>query len=175
MTGEVLTSMQPLEVEARQREATDLFEHHAARLRAAVRGTARTSPVNVEDACACALLQLLRYHPPRECAFSWLCKTAIREAVKLHRRSQRTAPLDDDAQPSDPDAMLDARLDLLAAGQLLTGARLGPRQIRLIALRGPATAAGRWARSPASRRGRSTVSSSARSGSWIRSATDSSS
>mgnify|MGYP001305635165 CR=1 FL=1 len=72
----------------------ELFNEHADRLLSAVSRTVRTSPVNVEDACAFAWLQLIRYRPERQSAFGWLCKTAIREAIKLDRRARRLVDLD---------------------------------------------------------------------------------
>jgi len=75
-------------------DEAELFEEHALRLLSAVSATVRTSPVNVEDACAFAWLQLLRCRPERKAAFAWLCKTAIREAIKLDRRARRLVALD---------------------------------------------------------------------------------
>jgi DNA-directed RNA polymerase specialized sigma24 family protein len=73
--------------QASTRPEAQLFEAHALRLRAVVSRSVRTSPVNVEDACAFAWLQLVRRRPPTVATFAWLRTTAIREAVKLHRRS----------------------------------------------------------------------------------------
>ena len=58
-------------------EAKELLEEHANRLLGAVGAVVRTSPVNVEDACAFAWLQLLRCRPERQLAFAWVCTTAI--------------------------------------------------------------------------------------------------
>jgi DNA-directed RNA polymerase specialized sigma24 family protein len=66
-----------------------LFEEHATRLHAAVAQRVHTSPANIEDACGFAWLQLVRQRPERATAFAWLYATAIREAMKLHRRASR--------------------------------------------------------------------------------------
>jgi len=107
-------------------------------LLSAVAATVRTSPVRVEDACAFAWLQLLRYRPSRQGAFGWLCKTAIREAIKLDRRARRLVELDrlGEHPVKDPRHELERRLELLAAIQKLAEAGLRPRERRLIALRG---------------------------------------
>jgi DNA-binding NarL/FixJ family response regulator len=118
-------------------EETQLFERHAAALRVTVVRAVRTSSANVEDACAFAWLQLLRCQSAREHAFSWLCTTAIREAVKLDRRGKRTASLEGDELPSLVDHRhdLDRRIDVLFAREAITAARLRPRESRLVGLR----------------------------------------
>lgn len=115
----------------------ELFEEHATRLLAAVSATVRTSPMNVEDACAFAWLQLLRYRPERRRAFGWLCTTAIREAIKLDRRARRLVELDrlGEHPVSDLRQDLDHRIETLTAIQTIDDARLRPRERRLIALR----------------------------------------
>ena len=103
---------------------------------AAVRAAVRTSPVNVEDACAFAWLQLVRYRPERACVFGWLRKTAIREAVRLERRSVRTVELDTVADVvAGPALGLDRRLGLMVAGEQIRAARLRPREARVLAFR----------------------------------------
>ena len=79
---------------AAERSDAELFEKHAGRLLAVVGRAVRTSPMNVEDACAFAWLQLLRHHPRQETAFGWLCTTAVREAIKLDRRARSGVELD---------------------------------------------------------------------------------
>jgi len=118
-------------------EETDLFKTHAAHLSASVRAVVSTSPANVEDACSFAWLQLLRYQPTRETAFSWLCTTAIREAVRLDRRAKRTVSLERDELPSLVDRRqdLDHRVDVLFAREAIAAARLRPRESRLLGLR----------------------------------------
>ena len=114
----------------------ELFEEHADRLLAAVRAAVRTSPVNVEDACAFAWLQLVRYRPERACVFGWLRKTAIREAVRLEWRSVRTVELDTVADVvAGPALGLDGRLGLIVAGEQIRAARLRPREARVLAFR----------------------------------------
>jgi RNA polymerase sigma factor (sigma-70 family) len=119
-------------------DEAELFEEHADRLLSAVSARVRTSPVNVEDACAFAWLQLLRYRPERQSAFGWLCTTAIREAIKLDRRARRLVEFDrlGEHPANEPRHELDHRLELLAAIQTIDGARLRPRERRLVALRG---------------------------------------
>ncbi len=89
-------------------------------------GAFGTSPVYVEDACAFAWLQLVR-RPER--AFPWLCKTAIREAIRLHRRAGRTVSLDagDEWAVSDAREDPDPGLELVVALQAITAARLRAR------------------------------------------------
>jgi len=94
-----MATIWPLAAEPRG-DHDELFKQLADRLVAAVRAAVRTSPVNVEDACAFAWLQLVRYRPERACAFGWLRKTAIREAVRLERRSVRTVAGDPEREHS---------------------------------------------------------------------------
>ena len=56
--------MAGLSAQASTGPEAQLFEAHALRLRAVVGGCVRTSPVNVEDACGFAWLQLVRRRPP---------------------------------------------------------------------------------------------------------------
>jgi DNA-directed RNA polymerase specialized sigma24 family protein len=113
-----------------------LFEGHAGALHAVVSRRVPTSPVNVEDACGFAWLQLVCHRPRPVSAFAWLCTTAIREAVKLHRRTSWLVALDElDEAAADPRGMLEGRLELMAAGQQLGEARLRPREARLVGLR----------------------------------------
>jgi DNA-directed RNA polymerase specialized sigma24 family protein len=117
-------------------EQSELFAQLADRLLAAVRAAVRTSPVNVEDACAFAWLQLVRYRPERACVFGWLRKTAIREAVRLERRTVRTVELDTVADDvAGPALRPDRRLGLMVAGEQIRAARLRPREARVLGLR----------------------------------------
>jgi DNA-directed RNA polymerase specialized sigma24 family protein len=120
--------------------ARELFAEHATELRAAVRAAVHTSEANVDDACAFAWLQLVRYQPQRDgngAVFPWLLTAATREAVKLDRRARRWADLQQLAEaavglsphtirlahhdrlvarpPDDPGQRLDGRLELLRA------------------------------------------------------------
>ena len=118
-------------------EAKALFEQHANGLLAAVSATVRTSPVNIEDACAFAWLQLVRCRPEPRSAFGWLLTTAIREAVKLDRYGRRVTDLDRlaDHPVRDPRQELEQRLETLTARHAIEEARLRPRERRLIGLR----------------------------------------
>jgi hypothetical protein len=69
-------------------------------------------------------------------AFAWLCTTAVREAIKLDRRTARTIGLDQVAEVV-PDPMMgqDAWLGVLAAGDQIRAAGLRPREARVLGLR----------------------------------------
>jgi RNA polymerase sigma factor (sigma-70 family) len=117
-------------------DAAELFERHGSQVPAVVSRSVRTSPVNVEDACGFAWLQLVRRRPPAPVAFAWLCTTAIREAAKLHRRTAQMLDLDRVADAlADPVRRIDDRLELIAAGEEVRAARLRPREARLLGLR----------------------------------------
>src|SRR5437764_15090276 len=128
--------MEGQSVQAASRLDAQLFEPHALQLRAVVSGRVRTSPVNVEDACGFAWLQLGRRRPPAAVAFAWLCTTAIREAVKLHRRAADAVSLDEVAEVvEDPRHAPDRQLELIIAGEDVKAARLRSREARLLGLR----------------------------------------
>jgi DNA-directed RNA polymerase specialized sigma24 family protein len=119
-------------------DETELFERHAGALRVTVARAVRTSSANVEDACSFAWLQLLRRRPAREHAFAWLRTTAIRQAVKLDQRERRMLSLEraELPPPADPRQDFDRRVeDVLLARAALSGARLRPREARLVGLR----------------------------------------
>jgi DNA-directed RNA polymerase specialized sigma24 family protein len=117
-------------------DGAQLFERQAGRLEAVVRQRVRTSPANVEDACGFAWLQLIRRRPPGHVAFAWLCTTAIREAVRLHRHGAHTVCLEQIAEaPADTRHGLDGQLELICAGEEIRQARLRPREARLVGLR----------------------------------------
>ena len=118
-----------------------LFATYAPRLRITVRQLVRTSPENVDDACSFAFLQLLRYQPNRDSVYAWLVKVAVREAVKLDRRSRRTLPLEHNdgnhdvvSEPAERTDTLALRLEVLAAREAIAAARLSSRQARIVAL-----------------------------------------
>jgi hypothetical protein len=73
-------------------DETALFAELHPKLARQVGRLVRTSEENVQDACSFAFLQLLRYEPSRESAFSWLLTVAVREAVKLGQRGRREPP-----------------------------------------------------------------------------------
>lgn len=112
------------------------FEEHSQQLRAVVSRRVRTSAANIEDACALAWLQWVRHQPRGDYVFPWLCSTAIREAIKLHRRTSQTVGLDQLTDGAADRAYgPEDRLELIAAGQAFRQARLRPHERRLIALR----------------------------------------
>jgi DNA-directed RNA polymerase specialized sigma24 family protein len=119
-------------------DETQLFERHAAALPVTVARAVRTSSANVEDACSFAWLQLLRTGPVVEHPFAWLRTTAVRRAMKLDRRERRTLSLERAELPplADPRQDFDRRVeDVLLARAALSGARLRPREARLVGLR----------------------------------------
>ncbi len=119
-------------------DETELYRRYATRLRAIVTREVNSSPANIDDACAFAWLQLLRYQPARETVLGWLCKTAIREAIKLDRRARRTAGPNPDTgepiDPVDPRSLVDDRVELLAAREAIACACLREREAQLLAL-----------------------------------------
>jgi DNA-directed RNA polymerase specialized sigma24 family protein len=114
---------------------TDLFKGHAACLRTAAGASVRTSPPNVEDACGFAWQQLVRHRPHGAVAFAWLRTIAVCEAIKLHRRTARTAGLDLVADVADPVARTVGRVELIATGEQIRAARRRPREARVLGLR----------------------------------------
>jgi RNA polymerase sigma factor (sigma-70 family) len=72
-----------------------LFRHHHQRLIKVVRGLVHAASEDIEDACAFAWTQFLRYQPDREMTFPWLAKVAMREAWRLCKRRRRDARLED--------------------------------------------------------------------------------
>lgn len=129
----------PVASARQQGDETALYRQHAAQLQAIVRHEVTTSRENVEDACAFAWTQLLRYQPDRAAVLAWLCRTAIRVAIKLDRRQRRDVDVDLDldaaaehsATASQPIA---ARVELLAARELIGAAGLRPREAHMLAL-----------------------------------------
>lgn len=120
-------------------DASELYRLHARRLERAVAARVQTSAQNVEDACSFARMQLLRHEPAIENAHGWLLTVATREAVKLHRASQRALPIPRDEnwdaiEFADPTDAIGAREQLLDAHTTLCAAGLSERQIRLLAL-----------------------------------------
>lgn len=126
-----------LQRRARSADEGELFKQNASRLLRTVGAAVRTSPANVEDACAFAWLQLVRHQPCGGSAFAWLCKTAIHEAIKLDRRARRVQELDPLARlpVNDPRQDLGRRLEVLAAAQAIAAASLRPRERHIVSLR----------------------------------------
>jgi RNA polymerase sigma factor (sigma-70 family) len=121
---------------SRRPDDEELFVQHARRVHAVVSATVRTSAANVDDACGFAWLQLVRHRPPAAAAFVWLCTTAIREAVKLDRRTAGAIGLDEAAEvAADPAMRPEGSLEVIAIGQQIRTARLRPREARVLGLR----------------------------------------
>ena len=119
--------------------ATELFARYHQRLRRNVRAVVNTSDENVEDACMFAWTQFLSRELERiEVAYGWLTTVAIREAVKLDRRTRRTYPLategDDVIDIVDPKDHLQLTRLLADAGDVITAAGLTPRQTHILGL-----------------------------------------
>lgn len=74
-------------------EVDHLYREHAAHLRVTVRGLARGSEDQIDDACSFAWLTLLRARPRRRSVFAWLVTVAVHEAWRLVRRDAQHAPL----------------------------------------------------------------------------------
>ena len=124
---------------ARVGDETTLFAELHPKLARQVRRLVRTSEENVQDACSFAFLQLLRYQPSRESAFSWLLTVAVREAVKLDQRGRRDRPLparEDgvELEPVDERADPELWLETLAALEAIAAAGLSARQAQIVAL-----------------------------------------
>ncbi len=122
-----------------QSALSTLFARYQQPLRRRLRWIVSTSEANIEDAYALAWLQLVSYHPDLEDPLTWLTTVAVREAVKLERRSRRTRPLirSDTGQEL---ALVDRRLELelreelLDTAATLTAAGLSERQRRILGL-----------------------------------------
>ena len=118
-------------------DEAELFERYYERLKGATTRMVRTTPENVEDACAYAFVALMRSQPRRETLFAWLKVVARNEAVRLDQRERtRTLPLDEDFGEILPD-----RRDPIAAKEILleTQALLSPlreREKTAVLLRG---------------------------------------
>ena len=118
-----------------------LFEHYQNTLRRRVRALVSTSEANVEDACMYAWAQFLSHElDDTDTAHSWLTTVAMREAVKLDRRSRRelalieNVPDDELAQLADPRDELRMRELLADVGAVIKAAGLSDRQARILGL-----------------------------------------
>jgi len=121
---------------ATRQDQEELFARHALRLRAVVSRSVRVSAANIDDACGFAWLQLVRRRPPAPVAFAWLCRTAVREAIRLDHRAARLTGLDQVAGvAADPIDGPERALELVAAGRQVRAARLRPREARVLGLR----------------------------------------
>ena len=72
----------------------DLYARHADLLLQIVRRRASAPDTVVEDACAVAWAQLLRYQPERDRVVAWLVTVATREAWTLAERESRETSIE---------------------------------------------------------------------------------
>lgn len=77
-------------------DVAELYGRLAGRLERIVRLDVRAPDVVIEDACQFAWSRLLHHRDrvQRETALSWLARTAVHEALKLHRRDRRELSLE---------------------------------------------------------------------------------
>jgi RNA polymerase sigma factor (sigma-70 family) len=88
-----------------QGDEAALFESYNDELVRTVRGSVNTSLANVEDACAFAWAQFLRYQPDRDRNWrGWLYRVASREARRSATRESRLRFIGQ-PDPSDPHAL----------------------------------------------------------------------
>lgn len=117
-------------------DEAELYHRLSAQLERAVRARVRGPAAAVEDACAFAWEQLLRYQPDRsEALFAWLVTVATHEGwrlVSVERRQAAAEPAELDSV-SGPERDLEARMRALEALGAL--AALRPAEQRLLALR----------------------------------------
>lgn len=123
-----------------------LYQSFSDQLVRTVRGAVKTSLANVEDACAFAWMQFLRYQPDRDRNWrSWLTRTAIREATKLHVAERDKVyygfiePDNPDrrvAEPADPREPQALHLEVGEALALLSGVPERRRQVAVLRLAG---------------------------------------
>ncbi len=110
-------------------ELGEAYRRLARRLEQNVRLNVATSDTVVEEACQIAWGRLLhaRQKVRAESTLSWLTKTAVREALRLHLRERRQlsldAALDDVGEPPlrpvpGPEALVERRERLSAIGAL---------------------------------------------------------
>lgn len=119
-----------------------LFEHYQQVLRRRVRSLVDTSDANVEDACMFAWTQFLSHELDNtQAAHSWLTTVAIRQAVRLERRSRRDLQIvvaaedgNEDLEPVDPRDELRLRQLLADAGEVIRGAKLSERQAQVLGM-----------------------------------------
>jgi len=117
-------------------DEAELFARYHDMLLRAVSRRASAPAVVIEDACAFAWAQLLRYQPQRDNIAAWLVTVAAREAWRLSRRQR--AELSDELEQPDRYAHLEdvgATLDdqIAAREALRAVAELPERQRHLLA------------------------------------------
>jgi len=116
-----------------------LFDRYHGALRRRVRQLVTTSEANVEDACMFAWVQLLRHRVDIGGAYGWLITVAVREAIKLDRRSRRTVALasrqdGELLEPADPRDQIQARELVNDTATIIQAAGLTRRQARMLGL-----------------------------------------
>jgi RNA polymerase sigma factor (sigma-70 family) len=81
-------------------DEAELFHAYQPILSEAVSGYVRTAEANVDDACAYAWSQFMRYQPDRDANWrGWLFRVAQREALRLQKQQERELPTAGDALP----------------------------------------------------------------------------
>ena len=117
-------------------DEAELYRRLHAPLQRIVRGRVSGPATCVEDACAFAWEQLLRYQPERSGQlFGWLVTVATREGWRLVKIERRTTPADATELEwvPGPERELEQRTRALEALQAL--AALRPAERRLLCLR----------------------------------------
>ncbi|MCA1701016.1 MAG: hypothetical protein LC790_19815, partial [Actinobacteria bacterium] len=117
-------------------DEAELYRRLSAPLERVVRARVRGPAAAVEDACAFAWEQLLRYQPERsEALFAWLVTVATHEGwrlVRIERRATAAEPRELEPVPG-PERELEQRTRALEALRALAGLR--PAERLLLALR----------------------------------------
>ena len=115
-----------------------LYARYAERLRRLTQLSVRTSPENVDDACAFAWSRLLINQPRRETVFPWLREVARNEAIRLDGVSRRFLAVDEDRTWSEVPQLVPNRGDVdQIHGMIELGERLEelpPRQREMLLL-----------------------------------------
>jgi DNA-directed RNA polymerase specialized sigma24 family protein len=86
-------------------DESELFERYHQRLLRLTAFEIKTSPENIEEACAYAWAQLLVNEVRRDTAFAWLKQVARREAIRLHQLDRGAVPLGHEQGAVDPDRL----------------------------------------------------------------------
>lgn len=122
-------------------DVAGLYAEQAARVRRLVGAAVRAPEAVIEDACQIAWSRLIchRERVHRQTAPAWVLRTAIREAIKLQRPSERELPLESLEVPAG--ALGDPAPDLLDRlmehRERLDAIRMLPeRQRRLVWMQG---------------------------------------
>jgi RNA polymerase sigma factor (sigma-70 family) len=105
-------------------DLSELYSLLSKRLEANVRLGVAAPDAVVEDACQFAWSRLVSHasHVRRDAVMAWLIRTAVREAVRVVKRSAREVPLDhrllEGPEAPDPHELLEARERLSVMGEL---------------------------------------------------------